>query len=198
MQKLLGPLQQINPSGPELTTLQVLSKFVVKKKEAFATGAQQFGRAEQANSDATFAKPRLLITSITSHKVWTDSDKINWILCAESRKKLWVKDGDINTSFFHHAIFKSRRRNTIVSIKYENDIMQFMPDQISNTFVNYFRSILLLQMLIMACLFSEPNLPNKIRIIPTPFQMTKRFGKHSRTWSETRHRDQTDSMLNST
>jgi hypothetical protein len=56
-------------------------------------------------------------------------------------KKQWVKDGDRNTSFFHHAIVKRRRRNTIVSVKDENNTMQFMPDQFSNTFVNYFRSI---------------------------------------------------------
>jgi hypothetical protein len=56
-------------------------------------------------------------------------------------KKKWIKDGDRNTSFFHHAIVKRRRRNTIVSVKDENNVMQFMPDKISNTFVNYFRSI---------------------------------------------------------
>jgi hypothetical protein len=56
-------------------------------------------------------------------------------------KKQWIKDGDRNTSFFHNAIVKRRRRNTIVSVKDENDVLQFMPDRISNTFVNYFRSI---------------------------------------------------------
>jgi hypothetical protein len=56
-------------------------------------------------------------------------------------KKKWIKDGDRNTSFFHHAIVKRRRRNTIVSVKDENNVMQFKPDKISNTFVNYFRSI---------------------------------------------------------
>jgi phage host-nuclease inhibitor protein Gam len=56
-------------------------------------------------------------------------------------KKQWVKDGDRNTSFFHRAIVKRRRRNTIVSVKDENDVLHFMPDRISNTFVNYFRSI---------------------------------------------------------
>jgi hypothetical protein len=55
-------------------------------------------------------------------------------------KKQWIKDGDRNTSFFHHAILK-RRRNTIVSVKDQNDVIQFMPDRISNTFVSYFRSI---------------------------------------------------------
>lgn len=32
-------------------------------------------------------------------------------------KKQWIKDGDRNTSFFHRAIVKRRRKNTIVSIK---------------------------------------------------------------------------------
>jgi hypothetical protein len=56
-------------------------------------------------------------------------------------KKLWVRDGDRNTAFFHRAIVKRRRKNTIVSVKDENNILHYMPDQISNTFVNYFRSI---------------------------------------------------------
>jgi hypothetical protein len=64
-------------------------------------------------------------------------------------KKQWVKDGDRNTTFFHHAIVKRRRRNTIASIKDEYDVLQFTPDQISNTFVNYFRSI-----------FASPNANN--------------------------------------
>jgi hypothetical protein len=56
-------------------------------------------------------------------------------------KKHWIKDGDMNTTFFHRAIAKRRRRNTIVSVKDENDVLQFMPERISNTFVNYLRSI---------------------------------------------------------
>ena len=38
-------------------------------------------------------------------------------------------------------VVKRRRRNTIVSVKDENDVLQFMPDKICNTFVSYFRSI---------------------------------------------------------
>jgi hypothetical protein len=56
-------------------------------------------------------------------------------------KKHWVRDGDRNTAFFHRAIVKRRRKNTIVSVKDENNILHYMPNQISNTFVNYFRSI---------------------------------------------------------
>jgi len=56
-------------------------------------------------------------------------------------KKQSIKDGDRNTFFFHCAIIKRRRRNTTASVKDENDVIQHMPDKISNTFVNYFRSI---------------------------------------------------------
>ncbi|XP_071676984.1 uncharacterized protein [Lolium perenne] len=63
------------------------------------------------------------------------------IKSSKRAKKQWIKDGDRNTSFFHHAIVKRRRRNTIVSVKDENNVLQFSPDRISNTFVNYFRSI---------------------------------------------------------
>jgi hypothetical protein len=56
-------------------------------------------------------------------------------------KKQWIKDGDRNTTFFHGAITKRRRRNTIVSVKDENNVIQYMLERISNTFVNYFRYI---------------------------------------------------------
>jgi hypothetical protein len=60
---------------------------------------------------------------------------------AQRVKKNRIKDGDKNTSYFHKSIVKIRRRNTIVSVKGENDVIQFMPNKISNTFVNYFRHI---------------------------------------------------------
>lgn len=60
-------------------------------------------------------------------------------------KKHWIKDGDRNTSFFHRAILKRRRRNIIVSVKDENNIIHYMPKQISNTFVSYFRHIFFFQ-----------------------------------------------------
>ena len=56
-------------------------------------------------------------------------------------KKHWIKDGDRNTAFFHKAIIKRRKRNSIASIKDENNIVQHMPDKISNTFISYFKSI---------------------------------------------------------
>jgi hypothetical protein len=57
-------------------------------------------------------------------------------------KKHWIKDGDTNTAYFHRSIIKRRRgRNIIASIKDDNNVLQHMPYKISNTFVNYFRSI---------------------------------------------------------
>jgi phage host-nuclease inhibitor protein Gam len=56
-------------------------------------------------------------------------------------KKHWIKDGDMNTAYFHRSIIKRRRRNNIASIMDENNVLQHMPDKICNTFVNYFRSI---------------------------------------------------------
>jgi phage host-nuclease inhibitor protein Gam len=37
-------------------------------------------------------------------------------------KKNWVKDGNRNTAYFHRSIAKRRRRNTIVSIKDEQNV----------------------------------------------------------------------------
>ena len=56
-------------------------------------------------------------------------------------KKGWVKYGDRNTRFFHQAVLKRRKRNTICSIKDENDVTHFKPSLIANAFVNYFRFI---------------------------------------------------------
>lgn len=56
-------------------------------------------------------------------------------------KKQWARDGDRNTHYFHHAVLKRRRRNTIVSIKDEHNVLHFNSNAIANTFVNYFRYI---------------------------------------------------------
>ena len=56
-------------------------------------------------------------------------------------KKGWATDGDRNTNFFHQVVLKRRKRNTICSVKDENNIVHFKPSLIANTFVNYFRYI---------------------------------------------------------
>ena len=43
--------------------------------------------------------------------------------------------------FFHRSIAKRRRRNTILSIKDENNLVHHLSDRIAHTFVSYFRSI---------------------------------------------------------
>jgi hypothetical protein len=60
---------------------------------------------------------------------------------SQRAKKHWAKDGDRNTTYFHQAVLKRRRRNTIVSIKDEQYVTHFSPDGIAQTFINYFRYI---------------------------------------------------------
>uniref|UniRef100_A0A453ILA3 Reverse transcriptase domain-containing protein n=1 Tax=Aegilops tauschii subsp. strangulata TaxID=200361 RepID=A0A453ILA3_AEGTS len=61
-------------------------------------------------------------------------------------KKNWVSKGDRNTKFFHQAVIKRRKRNTICSIKDEHDLIHCNPTAFMQTFVNYFNYI-----------FSSPN-----------------------------------------
>ncbi|BAS96693.1 Os06g0205337 [Oryza sativa Japonica Group] len=55
-------------------------------------------------------------------------------------KKHWVKDGDRNTSFFHQAAIKRRRKNRISSI-ISNDQLITNPDEIANVFIDYFSNL---------------------------------------------------------
>jgi hypothetical protein len=83
-------------------------------------------------------------------------------------KKIWVKDGDRNTAYFHRSIAK-RRRNTIVSIKDEQNAMHFMPDQIAKVFATYFRSIFHSQRARNASSSSDPFLYNISQPMPDDF-----------------------------
>lgn len=55
-------------------------------------------------------------------------------------KKHWVKDGDRNTSFFHQAAIKRRRKNRITSIMSNNHLVT-NPDDIANVFIDYFTDL---------------------------------------------------------
>jgi hypothetical protein len=48
---------------------------------------------------------------------------------SQRAKKHWARDGDRNTTYFDQEVLKRRRRNTIVSIKDEHNIMHFNPDE---------------------------------------------------------------------
>ena len=50
-------------------------------------------------------------------------------------KKHWATKGDINTSYFHQAVLKRRRKNQIVSIQDNSNITHFKPENIAHTFV---------------------------------------------------------------
>jgi hypothetical protein len=56
-------------------------------------------------------------------------------------KKNWAKDGDRNTAYFHRSIAKRGRKNSIFSIKDEQNLTHFMPDKIAEVFISYFKSI---------------------------------------------------------
>jgi hypothetical protein len=56
-------------------------------------------------------------------------------------KKNWAVHGDRNTSYFHTAALKRRRRNRIVSIKDAHGNNLFDPDDIAQEFVRYFKTI---------------------------------------------------------
>lgn len=56
-------------------------------------------------------------------------------------KKHQMVNGDRNTSYFHHAVLKRRRRNRIASIKDENDVTHFNQESIADTFMHYFSSM---------------------------------------------------------
>jgi hypothetical protein len=56
-------------------------------------------------------------------------------------KKHWAIKGDRNTSFFHHAVLKRRRRNYICSIKNAQGDTIHDPTDVVSEFVNYFRHI---------------------------------------------------------
>jgi hypothetical protein len=56
-------------------------------------------------------------------------------------KKHWATQGDRNTSFFHNAVQKRKRRNRIVSIRNAQGDEMFDPGDIASEFVHYFKSI---------------------------------------------------------
>jgi hypothetical protein len=56
-------------------------------------------------------------------------------------KKHSATHGDKNSRYFHISVFKRRRRNRIVSIENSQGKTTLDPEEISQCFVNYFKSI---------------------------------------------------------
>jgi endonuclease/exonuclease/phosphatase family metal-dependent hydrolase len=56
-------------------------------------------------------------------------------------KKRWAVKGDRNTEFFHQAITKRNRKNTISHLRNPDGSLSTTPAQLSNTLINYFKSI---------------------------------------------------------
>jgi hypothetical protein len=62
-------------------------------------------------------------------------------------KKHWATQGDRNTSYFHNAVLKRRRRNRIVSIADVHGNHLHDPNDIAAEFVSYFKKYFLLESL---------------------------------------------------
>ncbi|XP_044365064.1 uncharacterized protein [Triticum aestivum] len=58
---------------------------------------------------------------------------------SQRAKKHWATKGDRNTSYFHNAVIKRRRKNQIVSITDTNNVTHFNPEKIAHVFVDYFK-----------------------------------------------------------
>lgn len=97
-------------------------------------------RTDQTTANATYTNARSRLENSLVSRYEQNLTKLTDFYMQRAKEQ-WIKDGDRNTSFFHRAILKRRRRNTIVSIKDENNVIHYMPKQISNTLVNYFRHI---------------------------------------------------------
>lgn len=54
--------------------------------------------------------------------------------------KLWVKDGDKNTNFFHTSTVVQRRRNFVGTVKQGQESIHYH-DQIGSFFINEFKTL---------------------------------------------------------
>ena len=56
-------------------------------------------------------------------------------------KKQWAKLGDRNTAYFHQAITKRNRKNTIAYLYNPDGMAATSPEQLAHTLLNYFHDI---------------------------------------------------------
>lgn len=60
----------------------------------------------------------------------------------QKRKLMWLKDGDLNTQFYHASIRMRQCHNKIHSITDQNGKMFTDPSDIADSFVDYYKTIL--------------------------------------------------------
>lgn len=56
-------------------------------------------------------------------------------------KRHWVIHGDKNTTYFHNAMLKRRRKNRVSGILDSNNNWLYNPDDIASCFINYFSDL---------------------------------------------------------
>lgn len=60
---------------------------------------------------------------------------------SQREQKLWIKDGDENTSFFHRICTAKQKRNSNFEIVDDDGILHNSNVTIANTFINYFSTL---------------------------------------------------------
>ncbi|XP_060965082.1 uncharacterized protein LOC133034081 [Cannabis sativa] len=60
----------------------------------------------------------------------------------QKAKVSWLKDGDSNTALFHASIKQRNRQNQVFSIENESGVRVFEPEQVTEAFISYYKSLL--------------------------------------------------------
>lgn len=60
----------------------------------------------------------------------------------QREKAHWLKEGDVNSSFFHNSISQGRVKNNIYEIKSMNGMVMNNPQQVSQVFIEYYENLL--------------------------------------------------------
>ena len=64
------------------------------------------------------------------------------IMWAQWSRVLWVRQGDLNTKYFHSCTTRRYRKNVIEGIRDEYDRWRDQPIDISTVLVNYYKNLL--------------------------------------------------------
>ncbi|KAL2939352.1 hypothetical protein RDABS01_000184, partial [Bienertia sinuspersici] len=91
---------------------------------------------EEDQTEETLAKMRALDAKMDELE---HREELYW---KQQSRKLWLKDGDKNTRFFHAKANQRRDRNTILSIRDETGIIVDKEEDITETMVNFFDNLI--------------------------------------------------------